>query len=176
MPSIPKVKLSKMTSVKMPSIRSENAYLVYLFCAVGIILTAMCIPYLFSLFVPTPFCDTGKLEEIKGSYAVLNGVVPLENIMKCRQCPYGAKCADGRAECDANYHLDDFQVQCLSKMASKATDAALIAHRVWFHIFALFNHSFFSCDFRLILFWENDMANTNVMEMTMSCMEWTKIR
>lgn len=92
-------------------------------------MTAICIPFVAVLFVPTPFCDHGDTR-IMDSFAVLNGIIPLEQIAPCRSCPLYAECANGTAFCGDGNITDSFGVICIPKGDDIAASASIMAQRV----------------------------------------------
>ena len=107
----------------------RNKFVLFLTATLAVIMMAICIPYLMVMFVPTPFCDT-QSTRILGSYAVMNGVIPLEQIAPCRTCPVYALCDNGTALCGEGNVTDGHGTICIPDGDAVASSAAIMAQRV----------------------------------------------
>eukprot|EP01083_Nonionella_stella_P086218 239373_1 len=107
---------------------AKSKYFVFLVVAVCLILMTLCIPYVVTLFVTTPFCDTDS-DTMSGTYSVLYGMIPLENKIECALCPFEATCdGNGGAKCAEGYGLDEYKMVCLAANDSIARAASHVAH------------------------------------------------
>ena len=136
--SIPKIS-SFGSNLSIPSINvnnsswfRDNTFLILMVSVISVLLLMLVIPSIVAKFVETPFCDTNS-NEIKGEYAIFNGIIPLQNTINCKLCPVNASCYNGTVNCGDNHYLDQYRVVCLPQNGDKAKiakNAASISYQV----------------------------------------------
>ncbi len=116
--SIPKVNINSIEYINNNSNGKCNPLLFVLMSGVLLIVFAMLIPYIITLFMSQPYCDSDS--RTLGSYYML------ESIIKCKPCPYGAKCMNGMVQCPGEYELNKYGNMCVNNN----TNAPVIAYKI----------------------------------------------